>query len=172
MVRIKNALRIGSFLSILLPTLVLADNGIPGRWSLQDPRNAQTVIDAAMDETESSMNLIIWLFNQSFVENEANVCKSWRLVLQKETFYWRCDENKVHKMPTSANQLEEKENGEMVEKTFKFSANHISVMEKVDHVRRTHIWQKVSDNQLEYTYMMESANLRQPLKWTLVYKKQ
>lgn len=146
-------------------------NGLDGRWSLQDPRNTLTILDTAIDKAASEMNFAIRAFNRSFLDNERKVCEIWRIRLIKEHFHWKCDDEKADKIPTNANQLEVNENSKMVEKTFKFSAKHIAVSLKKDHITRIHTWRRISDIQLEYIYTVKSANLPKPLRWKLVYRR-
>lgn len=157
---------------VSVSSAVMADNGLEGRWRLQDIKNTPTILDDAIDEAASEMNFAIWLFNQSFLENEKKVCEVWRLRVVKTEFHWKCDDGKVHKMPITANQLDVVEgNGVAIEKTFEYTANHISTRLKMDHVSRTNVWKKLSDVQMQYTAIIESANLPEPLKWSLIYKK-
>lgn len=156
----------------LVPFSALAaGNGLEGRWSLQDRKNTHTVLDEAISEAKSAMNFAVWVFNQSFLENEKKICEEWRLKLVKENFFWKCDDEKAQKMPTTAKQLDVEENGRMVEKTFSYSANHIATSIKENHVTRTNRWRKISDIQMEYSMIVESANLPEPLKWTLIYRR-
>jgi len=162
-----------NILLVMGANIATAENGLSGKWSLQDQKNTLTVVGTAVDEAESNMNLIIWLFNQSFIKNEARVCKVWRLLLKEKEFIWKCDDQKTQKISTIAKRLEStKEDGTKIESTFTFTANHISIIEKADFIERTNAWTKISDNQMEYTYIMKSANLPKPLMWTLVYKRQ
>ncbi|TBR37936.1 lipase chaperone [Marinomonas agarivorans] len=160
------------FVCFFIPSFANA-NGLEGRWSLQDPRNTRTILEAAVDKAASDMNFAIRAFNQPFLnkERERQVCEIWRLRLIKDSFHWKCDDEKAQKMPTNANQLEVEENGIELEKTFKFSAKHISTSIKKDYVTRINTWRRISDIQLEYTYMVKSANLPKPLKWTLIYRR-
>lgn len=157
----------------LLSSFSVADNGLEGAWSLQDIKNTHTVLDRAVDKAASEMNFAIWLFNQSFLEEEKVFCKTWYLRVVKHEFHWRCDDKKVHKIPITANQTDIKEdNGQIIETSFEYTSNHISTTLKVDNITRTNVWKKISDTQMLYTAIIESANLPESLTWTLIYKKQ
>ena len=156
---------------LLLFSSVVVGNGLDGRWSLQDRKNTWTILDEAVDKAASEMHFAVWVFNQSFLDNEKKICDVWRLKLGDEDFFWKCDDEKAQKMPTNANQLDVEERGRIIEKTFSYSSNHVSTSLKEDFVTRTHVWRKISDIQMEYSMVVESANLPKPLKWTLIYRR-
>lgn len=153
-------------------SVVMAEDHLSGTWGVQDLKNAPIVVDAAVKKVSDKMNFATRLLNKSLLDNLNRSCAVWKLNLTETDFFWECYGHKAEKMAVTAHKLElGTEEGGKVINTFQAGDNQVATMVESEDIKRKNIWHLVSDSHMEYTTIIESVHLPEPITWTLLYKR-
>ena len=155
--------------SLSMPTMVNAE--VAGVWQVQNADNTQQTLDTAVEEGVQEMNFFIRKIARGKLKEQAVVCDTWTLKSENNQFNWQCDQDEVFGLSLNAkDEMATKENGDTFTGTIKTGDNFIETVLTSDKGVRTNRWQTISANEMQYTAIIYSEKLPQPLTWTLQYK--
>ncbi|TYL49218.1 hypothetical protein [Marinomonas sp. IMCC 4694] len=159
--------------SVQVTTVQANEPDVTGTWQLQDAEGAQATLDQAVENVAQEMNFFIRALARPALKKQTQICTQWQLSRPTSPFRWQCDRLEADVISLDAQKvlLKTDEEGVAIFATYQQTSDSVVVILESERGKRTNTWQRLGENELRYTAMLESEKLPTPLTWTLTYTK-
>lgn len=159
--------------SVQLTAAQANEPNVTGTWQLQDAEGAQATLDQAVENVAQEMNFFIRALARPALKKQTQICTQWQLGWSTSQFQWQCDRIDADVISVDAQKvlLKTDEEGVEIFATYQYTSDLVVIILESERGKRTNTWQRLGENELRYTAMLESEKLPTPLTWTLTYTK-
>ena len=149
---------------------VMADTTLTGGWQIHDMNLASSSTSEAIEKVVKEMNFFVRSIARSRLEEEAQVCQRWSLLLTEQTFKWQCADGPQWTVNTHSNTKLKGDDGREIQASFSQVGDRVSVTLQSERGTRTHSWEE-RGNEMKYFSTLMSEKLPKPLEWSLDYQR-